>query len=46
MILVAYRHRLRASKICDLTWDVIDFNAATMHVTRKKRGQAVTHHSR
>ena len=42
MILVAYRHGLRASEICDLSWDAIDFNAATMHVTRKKHGQPAT----
>ena len=27
MVLVAYRHGLRASEICELTWDAIDFNA-------------------
>src|ERR1700730_18023547 len=43
MILVAYRHGFRASEICDLTWDAIDFRAATIHVTRKKNGQATTH---
>jgi integrase len=28
------------------TWDAIDFNAATMHVTRKKHGQSTTHQIR
>ena len=46
MILVAYRHGLRASEICELTWDAIDFHAATMHVTRKKHGQPATHQVR
>jgi type 1 fimbriae regulatory protein FimB/type 1 fimbriae regulatory protein FimE len=46
MILVAYRHGLRASEICELSWDAIDFHAATMHVTRKKHGQAATHQVR
>jgi len=46
MVLVAYRHGLRASEICELTWDAIDFNAATVHVTRKKRGQPATHQVR
>ncbi len=45
-ILIAYRHGLRASEICELSWDAIDFNAATMHVTRKKRGQPATHQMR
>ena len=26
-----------------MTWDAIDFRAATMHVTRRKHGQATTH---
>src|SRR5271169_473729 len=46
MILVAYRHGLRASEICELTWDAIDFHAATVHVTRKKHGQPATHQVR
>ena len=46
MILVAYRHGLRASEICELTWDTIDFHAATVYVTRKKHGQPTTHQIR
>ena len=46
MILVAYRHGLRASEICELTWDAIDFHAATIHITRKKHGQPATHQVR
>jgi type 1 fimbriae regulatory protein FimB/type 1 fimbriae regulatory protein FimE len=46
MILVAFRHGLRASEVCDLTWDAIDFHAATIHVTRKKQGQPATHQIR
>jgi integrase len=46
MILIAYRHGFRASEICELTWDAIDLNAATMHVTRKKHGQPATHQLR
>jgi type 1 fimbriae regulatory protein FimB/type 1 fimbriae regulatory protein FimE len=46
MILVAFRHGLRASEICELTWDAIDFHAATMHVTRKKQGKPATHQIR
>ena len=36
MILVAYRHGLRASEICELRWDDIDPRAAAMHVKRLK----------
>jgi Phage integrase family len=46
MIPVAYRHGLGASEKCELTWDAIDFNAATMHVSRNKHGQAATHQIR
>src|SRR6478735_12842498 len=34
MILVAYRHGLRASELVDLRWDQVDFNQATLHVRR------------
>lgn len=43
MILVAYRHALRASEIVDLEWSAIDFASAEMHVTRKKSGKPATH---
>ena len=43
MILVAYRHGLRASEICDLRWDQIDFTSATLHVHRVKNGKPSTH---
>jgi type 1 fimbriae regulatory protein FimB/type 1 fimbriae regulatory protein FimE len=34
MILVAFRHGLRASEICELEWSDIDFAAAEMHAER------------
>jgi integrase len=43
MILVAYRHGLRASELTDLRWDQIDFGAATLHVRRVKQGSPSTH---
>lgn len=43
MILVAYRHGLRASELVDLRWDQIDFAAGTLHVRRVKRGTPATH---
>lgn len=43
MILVAYRHGLRASELVDLRWEQVDFNAATLHVRRVKRGTPSTH---
>jgi integrase len=32
MILVAFRHGLRAAEVCDLRWDQVDFNGAVLHV--------------
>ena len=43
MILVAYRHGLRASELIDLRWDQVDFRAATMHVRRLKQGTPSSH---
>ena len=43
MILVAYRHGLRGSEVCDLRWEQIDFNSATLHVRRAKNGKPSTH---
>ncbi len=43
MILVAYRHGLRTSKLTDLRWDQIDFRTGTLHVRRAKQGTPNTH---
>jgi integrase len=43
MILVAYRHAMRASEVCDLEWSAIDFQAGVMHVRRAKNGKPATH---
>lgn len=43
MILVAYRHGLRASELVDLRWDQVDFAKATLHVRRVKQGTPSTH---
>jgi type 1 fimbriae regulatory protein FimB/type 1 fimbriae regulatory protein FimE len=43
MILVAYRHGLRASELCELEWSQVDFAAATLHVNRVKNGKPATH---
>jgi type 1 fimbriae regulatory protein FimB/type 1 fimbriae regulatory protein FimE len=43
MVLVAYRHGLRAAELCDLRWDQIDFKAGTLAVRRVKRGSPATH---
>jgi integrase len=43
MILVAYRHGLRASELTDLRWDQVDFSVANLHVRRAKKGSPATH---
>jgi integrase len=43
MVLVAYRHGLRAAELVDLRWDQVDFKAATLHVRRVKKGTPSTH---
>jgi integrase len=43
MILVAFRHGLRAAEAVDLRWDQVDFRTAALHVRRVKRGTASTH---
>lgn len=43
MILVAYRHGLRASELVDLRWEQVDFKTATLHVRRVKQGTPSTH---
>jgi integrase len=43
MVLVAYRHGLRASELVDLCWDQVDFRTATLHVRRAKHGTPSTH---
>ena len=43
MILLAYRHGLRASELVDLRWDQVDFNQAVLHVRRVKNGTPATH---
>jgi integrase len=43
MVLVAYRHGLRASEVCDLQWGQVEFSSATLHVRRVKNGKPSTH---
>ena len=43
MILICYRHGFRASELCDLRWDQVDFDQARLHVRRVKRGTPSVH---
>src|SRR5215831_8627844 len=43
MILVAYRHGLRASEVCDLQWQQIELPEGRLHVHRVKNGISSVH---
>ena len=43
MILIAFRHGLRASEICELQWSDVEFEAGTLHLRRAKGGTTGTH---
>jgi integrase len=43
MILIAFRHGLRAAEVCDLRRDQVDFDGASLHVRRVKNGTPSTH---
>jgi type 1 fimbriae regulatory protein FimE len=43
MILVAYRHGLRASEVCDLQWQQIELSEGRLHVHRVKNGISSVH---
>ena len=45
MILVTYRHGLRASEGC-LEWQQIELDQARLHVRRAKRGTSSVHPTR
>ncbi|MGC2714088.1 MAG: tyrosine-type recombinase/integrase [Pseudolabrys sp.] len=43
MILVAFRHGLRASEVCGLQWSDVEFESGTLHLRRAKGGTTSTH---
>ena len=44
IILMAFRHGLRASEICDLEWSQVEFGRTpTLHVRRVKNGKPAAH---
>ena len=43
MILIAYRHGLRASELVDLQWSQIELDSGRLHVRRAKRGAPSVH---
>ena len=43
MILLAFRHGLRASELCSLRWDQVDLVHGRLHVSRAKNGMPSVH---
>jgi integrase len=43
MILLAFRHGLRASELCGLQWSDVEFESGTLHLRRAKGGSTSTH---
>ncbi len=43
MILMAFRHGLRASELCGLEWSDVEFESGALHVRRAKGGTTTTH---
>jgi len=43
MILIAYRHGLRASELTSLRWDMLDLASGHLHVSRLKNGRPSVH---
>jgi integrase len=43
MILLGYRHGLRASELCDLEWSQIELATGRLHVRRVKNGSPSVH---
>jgi integrase len=43
MLLICFRHGLRASELCGLQWTDIEFETATLHIRRAKGGTTTTH---
>ena len=43
MVLVAYRHGLRAIELVALRWHAVDFNHSRLHVSRAKNGSPSVH---
>ena len=43
MILMAFRHGLRASELCGLQWSDVEFESGSLHLCRAKGGATSTH---
>ena len=43
MLLVCFRHGLRAGELCELQWTDVEFETGTLHIRRAKGGTVATH---
>ena len=43
MILLAFRHGLRAAEVCGLQWSDVEFESGNLHLRRAKGGATATH---
>jgi len=43
MLLLCFRHGLRASELCGLHWSDVEFETGTLHLRRAKGGATSTH---
>ena len=43
MVLIAFRHGLRAAELVDLRWEQVDLKGGVLHVRRVKQGSPATH---
>jgi integrase len=43
MLLIAFRHGLRASEVCGLQWSDVEFETGNLHLRRAKGGATGTH---
>jgi len=44
MVLMAFRHGLRVSELCDLRWNDVDFKQGTIHIRRLKGSKDSVHY--
>jgi type 1 fimbriae regulatory protein FimB/type 1 fimbriae regulatory protein FimE len=43
MLVVCFRHGLRAGELCELQWSDVEFETGTLHIRRAKGGTITTH---
>jgi integrase len=44
LVILAYRHALRVSELCDMKWDQVHFSDGKLYVARRKNGDPSVHY--